>query len=63
MAQHQPSLPARKALVGQLYAAARMKNGQCKGRAEHLVPHQAAHFEPVEERLAFIVLVVMEQQQ
>jgi hypothetical protein len=62
MGKNQPALPARKAFVLQLHADAQVEHGHFKGRVEHLVSHQAAHFESLEELLAFIVRVVAAQQ-
>jgi hypothetical protein len=61
MATHQPSLPARWAFVVQFHAEARVEQGDFKGRVEHLVSHQAARFESLEELLAFIVQTVTKQ--
>lgn len=61
MDRNQPSLPARKAFVVQLHADAQVEHGHFKGRVEHLVSHQAAHFESLEELLTFIVRVATEQ--
>ncbi len=62
MAKNQPSLPARRAFVVQIHAEARIEQGQFKGRVEHLVSHQAEHFESLEELVAFLVQMVMKQQ-
>ncbi|MBI3797377.1 MAG: hypothetical protein HY268_10495 [Deltaproteobacteria bacterium] len=62
MDKTQPSLPARRAFVVQLHAEARLEQGHFTGRVEHLVSHQATHFESLEELVAFIVRVVTEQQ-
>lgn len=62
MATSQPSLPARKAFVVQLHAEAQIEHGHFKGRVEHIVSHQAKHFESLEELVAFMVQVLMEQQ-
>jgi hypothetical protein len=62
MNKNQPSLPARKAFVVQLHADAQVENHHFKGRVEHIVSHQATHFESLEELVAFIVQVVTEQQ-
>jgi len=62
MDKTQPSLPAQRAFVVQLHAEARLEQGHFKGRVEHLVSHQATHFESLEELVAFIVQVVTEQQ-
>ena len=63
MAHERPSLPARRAFVVQLYAEAQVEQGHFRGRVEHLVSHQAAHFESLEDLLAFIVSIVTQQQQ
>ena len=62
MAKSQPSLPARKAFVVQLHAETQAEQGHFRGRVEHLVSHQAAHFESLEELIAFIVQVLKEPQ-
>jgi hypothetical protein len=58
MANQRPSLPARWAFVVQLHAETQVEQGFFKGRVEHLVSHRAAHFESLEELLAFIVQMV-----
>jgi hypothetical protein len=63
MDKNNPALPARKAFILQLRAEAQVEHGHFKGRVEHIVSHQSAHFESLEELLAFIVRIVMEQQQ
>jgi hypothetical protein len=63
MADERPSLPARRAFVVQLYAEAQVEQGHFRGRVEHLVSHQAAHFESLEDLLAFIVGMVTKPQQ
>ncbi len=60
MPRNQPSLPTKRAFVVQLHAEAQIEQGQFKGRVEHLVSGQAAHFESLEELVAFIVRVVTE---
>jgi hypothetical protein len=62
MTKNQPSLPARKAFVVQLHADAQVAQGHFKGRVEHIVSHQATHFESLEELVAFMVRLVMEQE-
>ena len=62
MAKSQPSLPARKAFVVQLHSETQAEQGHFRGRVEHLVSHQAAHFESLEELIAFIVQVLKEPQ-
>jgi hypothetical protein len=62
MAKNQPSLPARRAFVVQVHAEAQVEQGHFKGRVEHVVSRQAAHFESLEELVAFITQLVREQQ-
>jgi len=62
MAKNQPSLPARRAFVVQVHAEAQVERGHFKGRVEHVVSHQAAHFESLEELVTFITRVVIDQQ-
>jgi len=50
--------PAQRAFVVQLHAEAQIEHGHFKGRVERLVSHQAAHFESLEELLAFMVRVL-----
>ena len=59
MAKKQPSLPANRAFVVQLYADAQPEKGQFCGRVEHIVSHQTAHFASVEDLTAFMVRVIM----
>jgi len=61
MNKNQPSLPARKAFVVQLHADAQVEHRHFKGRVEHLVSHQATHFESLEELVAVIIRMVTEQ--
>jgi len=63
MAKNQPSLPARRAFVVQVHAEAQVERGHFKGRVEHVVSHQAAHFESLEELVAFITQVVRDEQE
>jgi hypothetical protein len=63
MAKNQPSLPVKHAFVVQVHADAQVEHGHFKGRVEHIVSHQATHFESLEELLAFITQIVTEQQQ
>ena len=58
MAKKQPSLPANRAFVVQFHAEAQPEQGQFRGRVEHLVSYQAAHFASVEELTAFMVRVL-----
>jgi len=62
MAKNQPSLPARKTFVVQLHAEAHLERGDFKGRVEHIVSHQATHFESLEELVEFMIRMVSEQQ-
>ena len=63
MAENQPSLPLRRAFVVQIYARARIEQGEFKGRVEHLVSHQATHFESLEELVAFVTRMLSKQQE
>jgi len=58
MAKQQPSLPANRAFVVQFHADAQPEQGQFRGRVEHLVSYQSAHFASVEELTAFMVRVL-----
>jgi hypothetical protein len=49
MDKNQPSLPASRAFVVQVHVDARVEQGHFSGRVEHLVSHQATHFESLEE--------------
>ena len=60
--KNRPSLPARRAFVVQLHAEARIEQNQFKGRVEHLVSHQAEHFESLKELVGFMARVLTEQQ-
>jgi hypothetical protein len=62
MDKNLPSLPANRAFVVQIHRDARVKNGEFKGRVEHIVSYQATHFESLEELTTFIVRVVTVQQ-
>lgn len=55
---NQPSLPTNRAFVVQLRAEAQVKQGEFKGRVEHIVSMRATHFHSWEELAAFIVQVV-----
>jgi hypothetical protein len=61
--KQQPSLPAKRAFVVQLHADAKVEQDQWQGRVEHLVSYRAAHFQSLEELLAFIVKVLTEPEQ
>jgi hypothetical protein len=62
MPKNQPSLPSDRAFVVQLRWDAAVEQEDFRGRVEHLNSMQAAHFESVEELLAFIVRVVAARQ-
>jgi hypothetical protein len=61
MPRNKPSLPSDRAFVVQLRWDAAVEQGDFRGRVEHLVSMQAAHFESVEELMAFIARVVAAQ--
>ena len=50
----QPSLPAKRAFVVQLYVDAQVNQGEFKGRVEHIVSMRATHFHSLEELAAFM---------
>ena len=58
MSRDQPSLPINQAFVVQFYGDTDIEKGLLRGRTEHMVSGQAAHFESVEELLAFISRVL-----
>jgi hypothetical protein len=62
MPRNKPSLPSDRAFVVQLRWDAAVEQGDFRGRVEHLNSMQAAHFESVEELLAFIVCVIAARQ-
>jgi hypothetical protein len=62
MPKNKPSLPSDRAFVVQLRWDAAVEQEDFRGRVEHLNSMQAAHFESVEELLAFIARVVAAQQ-
>lgn len=61
MDRNQPSLPSKRAFVVQLHAEAQVKQGQWKGRVEHLNSGEAEHFASPEELLAFMARVLTER--
>ncbi len=63
MPRNQPSLPAKRAFVVQVHAAAQVEQGQFQGRVEHIVSGQAAHFQSIAELMTFIVKVLTEPEQ
>jgi hypothetical protein len=62
MPKNKPSLPSDRAFVVQLRWDAAVEQEDFRGRVEHLNSMQAAHFESVEELMAFIARVVATQQ-
>jgi len=54
----QPSLPAKRAFVVQLYADAKVEQGEFRGRVEHIVSMRAKRFHSLEELVTFIVQTV-----
>ena len=61
--KQRPSLPAKRVFVVQIHAEAKVEQGQWRGRVEHLVSFQTAHFQSLEELVAFIVKVLSEAEQ
>ena len=57
-AQHQPSLPAKRAFIVQMHADANVEQGQWQGRIEHLASYQAAHFHSLAELPTFMAEVL-----
>ena len=51
-------LPAARAFVVQVHAAADVGQGHWEGRVEHVVSGQIRHFHTLEELLAFMVRVL-----
>ena len=58
--QDQPSLPTQRAFVVQLHAESKIAKGQFKGRVEHIVSGQSAHFSSMKALKAFMQRVVAE---
>ena len=46
----------------QIHADAQVERYHFKGRVEHIVSHQATHFESLKELVEFIVRMVTEQE-
>lgn len=61
--KHQHLLPVTRAFVVQVHAEAKVEQGQWQGRVEHVVSFQTAHFQSLEELVAFIVKVLTEAEQ
>jgi hypothetical protein len=57
----QPSLPTQRAFVVQLHAESQIEKGQFKGRVEHIVSRQAAHFSSMKALKAFMHRVLEER--
>jgi hypothetical protein len=53
-AQDQPSLPTQRAFVVQLHAESKIEKGLFKGRVEHIVSGQSAHFSSMKALKAFM---------
>jgi hypothetical protein len=53
-----PPLPLQRAFVVQLHATAVVAQGQLTGRVEHVQSGQAAHFNTLDELLAFMARVL-----
>ena len=51
-------LPVQRAFVVQLHATAAVAQGQLTGRVEHVLSGQAAHFDTLDELLAFTARVL-----
>ncbi len=58
MQKNQPSLPVNRAFAVQIHADAQLRKGQLKGRVEHVLSGEAAHFGSLAELQAFILRVV-----
>jgi hypothetical protein len=58
MTKKQPALPAQRAFVVQFHTDAQIEQGELRGRVEHVVSYQSAHFESREELVAFMVRVL-----
>ena len=58
MSTSQPAYPARRAFVVQIHSEADVAQNEVRGRVEHIVSGQAAHFGTVEELWQFIVQVL-----
>ncbi len=56
----QPALPTHHAFVVQLHAESKIEKGQYKGRVEHIVSGQSAHFSSMKALKAFMQRVLAE---
>ena len=59
-ARDQPSLPTQRAFVVQLHSESKLAKGQFKGRVEHIVSGQSAHFSSMKALKAFMQRVLAE---
>jgi hypothetical protein len=59
--EHDRLLPAQRAFVVQLSAAAEVAPGRLEGRVEHVVSGQATHFHSLEDLLAFMARVLRQR--
>jgi len=59
-ARDQPSLPTQRAFVVQLHSESKLAKGQFKGRVEHIVSGQSAHFSSMKALKAFMQRVLVE---
>jgi hypothetical protein len=61
LTRDQPSLPTQRAFVVQLHVESQIEKGQLKGRVEHIVSRQSAHFSSMKELKAFMRRVLTEK--
>ena len=59
MAQEEPDLVRRRALIVQFRAETDLAQARCAGRVEHVVSGQATHFQSLEELLAFLTRILV----
>ena len=59
-ARDQTSLPTQRAFVVQLHSESKLAKGQFKGRVEHIVSGQSAHFSSMKALKAFMQRVLAE---
>ena len=59
-ARDQLSLPTQRAFVVQLHSESKLAKGQFKGRVEHIVSGQSAHFSTMKALKAFMQRVLAE---
>jgi hypothetical protein len=58
LSRSQPTLPSNRAFVVQLRAQPRSAPPSWAGRVEHVVSHQVARFQSLDELLAFMTRVL-----